>query len=279
MRNAVLSCALAATFAVAQTIMPVNADVSATLKHMQSRYCATQIGALGRARELMASDETTAQDKGRLREGLIQMLNGENTRLHQPQVNPKLKHYGRPSACPGGDGDPADEDDPPEVKFYMDLVATVAQFDDERAIPALVGAITISANADEGLTKYGDKALEPVLRQLKSPDDGTRMTALTVAIGLLDQHKEQDSRAMIRELIRSSLADSSSIVRQQAIMEISCLSDRKEYVSTLEQVAKTDPLKLSGKALDGGDGEEFYPVRYHARRALRAIRNDEKCTR
>lgn len=98
MRKDVLFCALAfvATFAVAQTSNPVNADVSVTLKHMQSRDCAIQIGALGRAQELLASDETDEQDKGHLRGGLIQMLNGENARL-QSRSDPKLKHYGRPS--------------------------------------------------------------------------------------------------------------------------------------------------------------------------------------
>ena len=41
----------------------------------------------------------------------------------------------------------------------------------------------------------------------------------------------------------------------------------------LEGIAKTDPEKFRGKALDGGDGDEFYPVfypvRYDARRVLR----------
>ncbi len=279
MRKDVLFCALAfvATFAVAQTSNPVNADVSVTLKHMQSRDCAIQIGALGRAQELLASDETDEQDKGHLRGGLIQMLNGENARL-QSRSDPKLKHYGRPSACPGGDGDPADEDDPPEVKFYLELVATVAQFDDERAIPALVGAIYVP-DADEGLMKYGDKALGPVLELLRSPDEGTRQTSLRVSVGLLEKHKEPDSRVKIRELILSALADSSSIIRTQAVKEISCLGDRQEYVPMLEQVAKTDPLKFPGKALDGGDVDGFYPVRAHARQALREIRNGEKCTR
>ena len=34
----------------------------------------------------------------------------------------------------------------------------------------------------------------------------------------------------------------------------------------LKGVAKKDPLKLPSKADDGGDGENFYPVRYDARR-------------
>ncbi len=43
------------------------------------------------------------------------------------------------------------------------------------------------------------------------------------------------------------------------------------------QVAKTDPWKLPGKVTDGGDEGQFYPVRFQARRALRAIQRNEAC--
>jgi hypothetical protein len=75
-------------------------------------------------------------------------------------------------------------------------------------------------------------------------------------------------------LILSSLEDRNSVVRSAAVDSIDCLEGRQEFVSTLEKIAKTDPDKFSGKALDGGDGSELYPVRYDARRVLRDIQNN-----
>ena len=61
------------------------------------------------------------------------------------------------------------------------------------------------------------------------------------------------------------------------LQKITCLPDRQDYVPSLEKIAKTDPLKLSGKALDGGHGGEFFPVRYGARRALKTIQSNGAC--
>ncbi len=275
MRDAVLSCALAlaAIFAEAQPNTNVKSGISVTLKHMQSADCKQQKDALSRAEDLLASDESTVQEKERLREGVIQMLNGENARLIQSRNNPKRQQYGRPSACPGGD-----EENDPEFEFHSDLVAVVAQFDEDCAIPALVGAI-VDPNADKGLIKYGDKALGPVLEQLKNPDEWTRLTALSLCIRLLEMHADPASNAEIMKLIRLALADSKPVVRTHAVREISCLSDRQEYVPMLEQLAMTDPFKLPGRADDGGDGHEFYPVRANARSALRDIHNNATCKR
>ena len=81
------------------------------------------------------------------------------------------------------------------------------------------------------------------------------------------------------DLIRFYLNDSNVVVRNAAVGDVDCIGERQEFVSPLEQIAKTDPFKLPGKALDGGDGEEFYPVRSSARRVLRDIKNNKTCNR
>jgi hypothetical protein len=53
------------------------------------------------------------------------------------------------------------------------------------------------------------------------------------------------------------------------------LDHREEFIPELKELAAHDPAKLPGKADDGGDGEEFYPVRFDARRLLRKIANHE----
>jgi hypothetical protein len=162
-------------------------------------------------------------------------------------------------------------------EYYAQVIDTVSSLDDERVIPALVGAITTGGMAQRGLLKYGDKALVPVLDQLKNPDALVRATALGTGIKLLEKHNDLASHVHITDLILSSLRDSDGVVRGHAVREIDCLADREDFLSALQQIAKADPDKLPGKSLDGGDGDEFYPVRYDARRVLRDIQNGTAC--
>ena len=140
-------------------------------------------------------------------------------------------------------------------EYYAQVIDTVSSLDDERVIPALVGAITTGGMAQRGLLQYGDKALVPVLDQLKNPD-AVRATALGMGIKLLEKHNDLASHVHITDLILSSLRDSDGVVRGHAVREIDCLADREDFLSALQQIAKADPDKLPGKALDGGDGDE-----------------------
>jgi hypothetical protein len=162
-------------------------------------------------------------------------------------------------------------------EYYAELVDTVSSLNDDRAIPALVGAMTTGGMAQRGVLKYGDKALTSVMEQLKSSDALVRASALGMATGILEEKKDANSHALVISLIQSSLKDPGAVVRSQAVQEIDCLDERKDFISRLQEIAKTDPLRLPGKALDGGDGNEFYPVRYDARQVLRHIKNNESC--
>jgi hypothetical protein len=192
--------------------------------------------------------------------GLIQLLSTENYYFIESKNPPTDDH---------------EEDDVSE--HYAELIDTVSSLHDERAIPALAGAITTGGMAQRGLLKYGDKALGPVVEQMKSPDALVRASALGMAITILQRHNDFASHARIKEILRASVADSGSVVRTKAVWEIDCLNDRQDFVSILEKLAKTDPQKLPGKADDGGDGDEFYPVRFDARRVLRHIQNNQPC--
>jgi hypothetical protein len=193
--------------------------------------------------------------------GLTQLLSQENYYFVESKNPPPDSH---------------EEDDIGE--HYAELIDVVSSLEDDRAIPALVGAMTTGGIAQRGLMKYGDKALVPVLGQLKNRDALVRAAALGMGIALLERQNDSASQARIRELIRSSLADPKPVVRTHSIREIGCLADRQDFVPMLQQIAKTDPWKLPGKADDGGDGDEFYPVRSDARQILRDIQNNKACT-
>jgi hypothetical protein len=198
----------------------------------------------------------------RIRLGLIHLLAEENHLFIEAKNPPPDSH---------------EEDDVSE--HYAELIDVVSSLHDERAMPALTGAITTGGMAQRGLLEYGDKALVPVVEKLKSPDALVRASALGMAIALLQKHDDAASLTRIRELLRSSLGDSGSVVRRKAVWEIDCLDDRQDFVPLLQEIAKTDPLVLpaDGPADDGGDGDKFYPVRFDARRVLRHIQNNQPC--
>jgi hypothetical protein len=237
---------------------------------MKSPEWTVRSEALDKAAALLASGKLNPPDDDRLRLGIIQLLVAENARLNAAN-NGAMQASNNVSGTDEGEG----ED---ESEYYAGLISSVADMNDERAIPALVGAMTTGGMAQRGLMKYGDKALEPVLQELKNPDALVRATALGMSIKMLEKRNDPTSHSRTRELVRSSLADPSLVVRGHAVKEVDCLEDRQDFVPVLEQIAKTDPDKLSGKALDGGDGEQFYPVRYDARRVLRDIRDNQTCS-
>ncbi|HKM47307.1 MAG TPA: HEAT repeat domain-containing protein [Terriglobales bacterium] len=192
--------------------------------------------------------------------GLIQLLTKENYYFIEGKNPPPDDHA---------------EDDVSE--HYAELINTVSSLNDDRAIPALAGAVTTGGMAQRGLLKYGDKALDPLLKQLRSPDGLVRASALGMAITVLEGHNDPEAHNRVRELLQALLADPESVVRRKAVWEIDCLDDRQDFVPILEKIAKTDPEKRSGKADDGGDGDAFYPVRYDARRVLHHIQNNKPC--
>lgn len=161
--------------------------------------------------------------------------------------------------------------------YYGNLIGAVAELHDERAIPALLGAITTGGMASRGLASFGDKAFASVLNRIKDPDPMVRSSVLFTVRNMLRMHtiKNPASQAGIADVVRSSLADPEFGVRDSAISVIEYLDKRGEFVPALEDLAHTDPIKLPGKPDDGGDGDVFYPVRQHARRVLRKIANHE----
>jgi len=277
----VTALALAAGALGQGSTSPQNTDVPSILERMQSSDLHTQKLAFD---DLMAYVEsqapanTSSSQTGEPREALQRFL-----AKHPDQADPiKLQLIALLSeennyfiANKNPPPDPYTDDDISE--HYAELIDTVASLNDERAIPALVGAMTTGGMAQRGVLKYGDQALALVLAQLSSPDALVRASALKMATAILQAEKDPASHTQMIALLESALKDPGAVVRTQAIWEIDCLPDRQSFVPELQQIAKTDPDKLPGRADDDGDGDAFYPVRYDARRALRHIQNNAAC--
>jgi hypothetical protein len=216
-----------------------------------------------RAAALTSLFKQHPEQADRIKLGLIQLLKADNVDFQ--------------GAAPGT----YTEDD---MEHYAEVVNVVSSLNDKRAIPALVGAMATGGMAQQAIFQHGDKALAPVLKQLKrQPDPNSvsdllaQASALQMSFALLAKRGDPTSQAQIRELILAYVKAPSGATRRIAVQEIDCLDDRQNFVPLLEEIARTDPQKLGGKPLDGGDNNQFYPVRADAREVLRHIQNNKPC--
>ena len=189
----------------------------------------------------------------RVKLGLINLLNADNSLFMGPKTPP--------GTYTEGDSD-----------HYAEVIDAVSSLTDERAIPALVGAMTTGGMATGGLLKYGQKALDPVLEKLDDPNPMVRSDAIDTAVVILLMKNDAASHARILALVKPALKDGEFLIRSSALFAIERLSDREQFVPALEELAQNDPFKLPGKADDGG---ELYPIRLQAKRLLDEIAKHE----
>ncbi len=166
-----------------------------------------------------------------------------------------------------------------ESDYYSVLIGFVANLNDERAIPALLGAANTGGSATRGVARFGKRALDPTLVQVKSANADLAEGALWVIRDMLEFRlvSDPESHLRIKDALRSALRSSEFGVRVSAMGAIEYLDDRDEFVPLLKEVAEHDPVKIAGQRPDdGGDNGEFYPARFDARRLLRKIANHEQ---
>lgn len=249
--------------------------VSSILQRMHSRDFNERSKAFDKASELLASGKITADDIDRLKVGIIRLLIAENASINLPDKVLAAQAAKYAAGC-GNGTDNCENDEEGESEYYPTLIGVVAGFNDERAIPALVGTMPYASDATGALLRFGDRAVGPILDQLKSPNALLRTSALSMAISM-EGRNQRVSPARIREMLVSALSDPVSVVRSHTVREIACRDDRGDFVPALEKLAKSDPVHWKGRADDGVDGDQFYPVRFNARRALREIQNNQPC--
>ena len=230
--------------------------------------------AFGEANELLGSDTTNPTDVDRLRLGIIRLLVRENQRELKKQDDKARKASPSNGAGQVEEGGGEEESD-----YYSVLIGFVTDLNDERAIPALLGAANTGGMAERGVARFGRRALDPTLVQVKSANADLAEGALWVIRDMLEFGlvSDQESHLRIKDALRSALRSSEFGVRVSAMGAIEYLDDREELVPMLKEVAEHDPVKIAGQRPDdGGDHGEFYPARFDARRLLRKIANHEQ---
>jgi HEAT repeat protein len=184
-------------------------------------------------------------EASRLRLGVIQLLiteNGERVKDTQPGFWPEERS-----------------------DYYASLVEIVSDFNDEHAIPALLGAITTGNMAASGLARFGERSVAPLLEQLHSADRYVRSSSLFAISKLFETNQtvSRGSYTLIESAIQASLTDPEGNVRYAAVSAVESLPSRDKFVPTLQKIAKQDSWAVPTRT--GGEG---YPVRLLAQRIL-----------
>jgi len=271
---------LTACLAVAQEPNTAHPTVSSVLDGMKSATWAERQKAFGEATELAVSGKETPHDADQLRLGVIQLLIKENNGgLKEPDNETQ---QGLPntasteSSANENYGEGYGED---KSEYYASLIGFVAGLNDERAIPALLGAANTGGMATRGVARFGKKALDPTLAQVKDPDTDLAEGALGVIREMLKMRtvSDPDSHLRIKRALKSALASPDHDVRETAIFAVEYLDDREEFVPMLQDIAEHDPYKSPYNLGSKGSGEDSqYVVRRGARLLLRKIANHEQ---
>ncbi len=269
-----------ACLAVAQQPITAHPPVSSVLDRMKSATWAERSNAFGEATQLLGSGQASPSDADRLQLGIIQLLIKENNGgLKEPDdeaqqgpsgtgstENPPNKSYGE------GYG----ED---KAEYYASLIGFVADLGEERAIPALLGAASTGGMATRAVARFGEKALDPTLAQVKSQNPDLASGALFVILQMLKMQtvSDLDSHNRIKNSLRSALASREDRIRGNAMLPIEYLGDREEFVPVLQDIAEHDPYKSPYNLGNGGNGEDSqYVVRRRAQSLLHKIANHEQ---
>lgn len=256
----VLACIIEVAAQQKSTTVPT---VSGTLARLKSPTWTEREKAFRDAVELLQL-ANNPQDADRLRLGVIQLLQHENSGGLKEPDNVKPEDYGE------GYGEDKSE-------YYAGLIGFIGHMGDERAIPALLGAAGSGGIATRAVARFGKRALDPTLGQVAGQDSHLAAGALFVIRDMLKFRLVSDPESCLRikNALRSALRSPDGSIRSSAMAPIEYLEDREEFVPMLQELAEHDPDKIPNQPKEDGTIGDHYFVRQSALRLLRKIKNHE----
>lgn len=160
------------------------------------------------------------------------------------------------------------------TNYHGDLIGTVADLKDSRAVNALVGAINTGNMATNGLAEIAPYSLDAVAEKADSDDWSTRSSAVWTLSKMLEpaninrlETKIPGSQEKIKNLLIKKAKDADYNVRLSAINGLAKLQDA-DAVKVLEEVSEND-LYQSTKG-----GATSYPVREAAKKHLSRMKQN-----
>jgi len=166
-------------------------------------------------------------------------------------------------------------------EYYSTLAAAVdhvADYNDKRTLNILVHS---SYNPDSPfavkLASHGEAVVPMLLEMANSDLAPYRGKALGVLGEILKVEKYRairlpaDTNEQVRQSLIRGTADQDVGVRMQAVQALG-IAGGKDAVQLLERIAKSDPGAIPARVA----GENRYPVREEALKAIRLIKNEEE---
>ncbi len=176
---------------------------------------------------------------------LVRLLVTENAKLNVP--TPHDEDYG---------------------DYFGDLLGTVADLHDRRAIEPLLVNVGRGGMATSGLASFGKDAVDPVLSKIADSNVVIRQSVVITIAKMLDPdvHAPLDAAAVqrIKAALLDALKDQSFFVQIAAIDGLKFLPG-EDVTATLRKVAAEDPFHRPSFPETGGIS---YPVREAAQKAL-----------
>jgi len=249
-----------------------DANVDRILEEFKSSSWAERSSAFDEATRLIGSHSLNRENGDKLRVGLIGLLSTENTEARTKRgVGRKLPGSAKKDLDKSAQSEERSE-------YYGDLIGAVADFNDARAIPALLGATATGGMASRSVAGFGKTGLDVVLVQITAHDPALAGGAVFVLRDMLEFRTVNDAASLnrIKNGLRLALARPELAVREPAIFAIEFLADREDFVPLLRLISDNDPIKIDGLTPnDSEDGGQFYPVRRDARILLNKIATHE----
>ena len=240
-------------------------QVSQALAGMKSTSWEDRSKAFGDASELLSSAQLTSAETDRLKVGIIQLLDHENNGGLKEPESVKAEDYGE------GYGEDKSE-------YYAGLITFVAEMNDGRAIPALLGAANTGGIATRGIARFGKSAIGPAVNQVASSNAHLAEGGLWAIREILEMRtaEDVDSHRQIKDALRLALKSADHDVRETAVFVVEYLDDRMEFVPILEDIAQHDPYRADYSFGKKTPGRGDFTVRRDAETLLGKIANHEQ---
>lgn len=166
-----------------------------------------------------------------------------------------LARANRPPTAP-----PSHVDAEAFAEYHGDLIWAVSELHDQRAIPALMGALETGGLAQRAIASFGPRVIPELEGALRAESSSRRVAATMTLVRMVGDPKtlaDSASRSAIRDALLRAFADEDRFVRQGAMRGLGAFSD-SSVTAALRDAGANDPwpgIRTGATALLAKRGE------------------------
>ncbi len=224
-------CMAGVCLVVATTPLPAQrASVQATVQRMRSDVDSVRMHAfyelIGRGPNAGARIRAVLEANPGDKEGIATALIAALERANRPPAKP-----------------PSYSDAEAFAEYHGDLIWAVGELHDQRAIPALMGALETGGLAQRAIASFGPRVIPELQRALGAESSSRRVAATMTLVRMAGDPKavpDPSSRSAIRKGLLQAFADENRFVRQGAMSGLAAFPD-STVTAALRHAAANDP--------------------------------------